>query len=247
MGSNDYNPYDNEVPVHDVTVPDFEMAQSEVTVAQYRACVNAGTCSEPILLESSNCDPADVESYAGNWGVAGRDDHPVNCVNWHRAVAFCEWAGGRLPSESEWEYAARSQGQATYEYPWGATPGPSCDNAIMADGSSSAGCGADGTWPVCSRPNGDTDQLLCDMAGNLAEWVQDIYHGSYNCDTHQAFNCGGSGVAPDDGSAWEEGNPIDRVYRNGAFDEGDMNMRTAYRYAIHPDTPKYNRGFRCAR
>lgn len=115
----------NETPVHQVTVPSFEMNRTEVTVAQYQACVDAGVCIEP-----TQCG-----SYY-NWGVAGREDHPVNCVDWYQSVAFCAWAGGRLLSGSEWEYAARSRGQDCYYSSYTGAP---------ADGSAWEGCasGAD--------------------------------------------------------------------------------------------------------
>ncbi|MBI4706179.1 MAG: SUMF1/EgtB/PvdO family nonheme iron enzyme, partial [Deltaproteobacteria bacterium] len=100
MGSNDGG--GDEKPVHSVTVAAFEMDPTEVTVAQYRKCVSDGGCSEP-----SGC----------NWEESGRDDHPVNCVDWQQAGAYCAWAGKRLPWEEEWEYAAR--GTDGRIYPWG--------------------------------------------------------------------------------------------------------------------------------
>ncbi|MBI5244538.1 MAG: SUMF1/EgtB/PvdO family nonheme iron enzyme [Elusimicrobia bacterium] len=82
------------------------MAKTEVTVAQYKACVDTGACAAPDT--GGSC----------NWGVSGRESHPVNCVDWNQAKAFSEWADGRLPSEAEWEYAARSAGKDR-KYPWG--------------------------------------------------------------------------------------------------------------------------------
>ena len=85
-----------------------------------------------------------------------------------------------MPSESEWEYAARSGGQ-DIDYPWG-NEEATCDYAVMDDDTHSSGCDTGRTWAVCGRSvDGDTDQGLCDMSGNVWEWVQDWYHGCYDC------------------------------------------------------------------
>ncbi len=187
MGSDSGN--SDEQPVHQVTVPGFEMSRTEVTVSHYQKCVDAVECTEP-----SQCG-----SYY-NWGVTGREDHPVNCVDWQQAVDFCAFAGGRLPSEAEWEYAARGGGQ-DITYPWG-DQSPSCTYAVMFEGGD--GCGEDRTWAVCSKTAGNTAQGLCDMAGNVYEWVQDWYHSDYN-------------GAPSDGSAWESPSSSVRVLRGNGF------------------------------
>ncbi len=138
MGSTSGDP--DEKPVHLVKVKTFGLAQTEVTVAQYKRCVAAGKCTRP---------------YTGmycNWGHAGRGSHPVNCVEWKQAAAYSRWAGGRLPSEVEWEYAARGGGLAR-KYSWG-NEKPTCDRAILKDGG--WGCGKGRTWPVCSKPKGNT-------------------------------------------------------------------------------------------
>jgi len=144
----------DEGPPHRVAVKAFRMAKSAVTNRQYRACVDAGACTPADDCENRSLD----------------DDHPVVCVDWEQSRTFARWAGGRLPTEAEWEYAARSAGKAR-TYPWGDQE-PDCDKAAIA------GCGA-GTAPVCSKPAGNTDQGLCDMAGNTWAWVQDAYRESY--------------------------------------------------------------------
>ncbi len=212
----------DEVPVHQVDVPAFEMAKTEVTVAQYQACVDAVVCTEP--------NDYTVDSYC-NWGQAGREDHPVNCVDWFQAVDFCSWVGGRLPSEAEWEYAARGGGQ-DITYPWGDDPA-SCTYAVMFEGGSS-GCGMGRTWAVCSKTAGNTAQGLCDMAGNVWEWVQDWYHLDYN-------------GAPSDGSAWEIPSNSDRVGRGGGFWHDAGGQRAAFRSYYVPSGRGGNIGFRCAR
>lgn len=218
MGSTELE-FSEEQPVHEVTMPSFEMTKTEVTVAQYALCVNhSGTCTAP-----------DTGKYC-NWGETGYEDHPVSCVDWDQAVAFCTWVGGRLPSEAEWEHAA-SNGSAENTYPWGEAT-PTCDYAVMYEGG--AGCGTERTWPVCSKTAGNTSHGLCDMAGNVYEWVQDCYHSSYT-------------GAPTDGSAWEESG-FARVLRGGSWgvDNPDY-LRSSFRDGIAPVRRNDLVGFRCAR
>jgi len=360
----------NELPVHEVSVPSFYMTKTEVTVSQYMACVGAGACGGPI--DWPDC----------KWRQPGRDDHPVDCVTWYDAEEFCAWAGGRLPSEAEWEYAARNGGREDRN-PWGdAWPtcelavmdpgcfageccppgcrdtdgdgygaglsclGPDCsdsdpgchsgpcclecidvdgdgygigDGCIDADcddldpgygqscyqicindwdwddygtgsscrgadcndsdgdchsgrcclacididgdgygigggcrGSDCAeiaygdlegtdGCWRDDTWPVCSKPADTTLHGLCDMAGNVSEWIRDWYHNDYE-------------GAPADGSAWEEPGVCDwsgchRVRRGGnlKYTYHHIYITQRWRNPMRDDEGWGFLGFRCAR
>ena len=218
MGSEDGD--DNELPVHPVDVPTFELAQTEVTVAQYRACVDAGRCEAP-----------DTRGYECNWGVDGRGDHPVNCVDWEQARAFAAFVGGRLPSEAEWEYAARSGGR-DQTYPWGDEEA-TCARVVAYDGG--AGCGEDRTWPVCSKPTGSSAHGVCDLAGNVWEWVEDCYHDSY-------------AGAPGDGRAWEGCGALDaRVLRGGSWNSYAEYCRSAGRAGPTPGRRAHGLGLRPAR
>jgi len=137
----------------------ISFTKSEITLGQFKACFKAGACKEKYFqtrAHSPNC----------NWGYPGRDDHPMNCVNWFGARAFCRWAGGRLPTEREW-YAEASASR-TRAYPWG-TQKANCKRAVMNPGR--GGCGKNRTWPVCSKPAGNSISGLCDMSGNTWEWV----------------------------------------------------------------------------
>jgi len=140
-----------------VSLPAFQIDRTEVRVNEYARCVSAGVCSEP-----------DTGS-ACNWNEPGRGDHPVNCVDWEQAGAFCAWVGKRLPTEHEWEKAAR--GTDGRRYPWG-DDDATCRWAVMAS-SASDGCGEGTTWPVASREAGRSPYGLFDMAGNVLEWTED--------------------------------------------------------------------------
>ncbi len=175
MGSNDGD--EDEKPVHRVTVSSFEMARSEVTFGQYAACVKASACT-PAHTDDGTCYVWDGSTW--KHGVLPRSfrgaDQPAVCVDWHQAVTFSRWVGGRLPTEAEWEYAARSGGRS-WSHPWG-NEKASCVRAVMDDGSGN-GCGrGNSTWAVCSKSGGHTRQGLCDMIGNVWEWASD-WHGAY--------------------------------------------------------------------
>ena len=173
MGDSSSDPSALEIPPHQVTVPSFEMMRTEVTVAMYRSCVEAGGCSEPVCRATEYCAYTKTN--------VDHSQHPVNFVSWYQMMEFASWVGARLPTEAEWEYAARNEGQNVI-YPWGSRS-PTCSYLNYNET-----C-VNGTSRVCSYFRGHTDQGLCDMAGNVREWVQDEKHYNY-------FG------APTDGSGW---------------------------------------------
>ena len=144
----------DEKPVHRATVTEFAMTRTEVTVGQYRKCVSAGCCTEPDGSE-------DKAQECCNWWQPDREDYPVDCVDWQQAQAFAVWAGGRLPTEAEWEYVAKS-GQTDdldfVDVAW-------CGGGIIPPSNSThpVGLKKANTWG------------LYDMFGNAEEWVQDWY------------------------------------------------------------------------
>ncbi|MBI5209821.1 MAG: SUMF1/EgtB/PvdO family nonheme iron enzyme [Elusimicrobia bacterium] len=198
---------------HFAQVKTFEIAKHEVTRAQYGACMDAGVCSAAFC----------------QWSAEEDDSHPAVCLTWDQARAFAAWAGGRLPSETEWEYAARGGG-AERRFPWG-NAAPTCAYAVMRHGDGPGeegggeeddagqagdGCGTGATMPVCSKPKGHTEQGLCDMAGNAWEWVQDWYHDSYR-------------GAPADSRAWEDPPGTVRVIRGGAAESRAVELDVMFR------------------
>jgi formylglycine-generating enzyme required for sulfatase activity len=179
--------FDDEVPVHDVTVPEFQIDATETTVSQYKQCVMAGVC--PSLAEN----PTEFCT----WNVAGRENDPANCVDWHEATGYCQWAGKRLPSEEEWEYAAR--GTEGRPYPWGTTD-PTDDKLCWKRYNPGTKTG-EGTCVVDSYPAGDTPLGLKDMAGNVREWTMSRYcpYPDTTCNELRRVTRGGS-YATDDKS-----------------------------------------------
>ena len=222
----------DEKPVHGVRVRSFYLGRTEVTVAQYRACVSAGTCN------AAHMNDGTCYVYQGSSWIKGTlppsfqgDRQPVVCVDWNQARKYCAWAGGRLPSEAEWEYAARSGGREQ-QYPWGDEK-VTCGRAVLDDGG--RGCVKNRTWPVCSKTAGNTSQGLCDMAGNVWERVADCWHKDYS-------------GAPTNGSAWTVNcKGKRRVLRGGSWFNDASYLRATFRNRNYPANRLYNYGFRCAR
>ncbi len=163
MGSPKEEGDEDEHPQHEVTLSPYCMDRTEVTVAGYRACVNDNKC-KPVGT-GTGC----------NWNEKERDNHPINCVDWNDADTYCTWAGKRLPTEAEWEYAARGGGEQR-TYPWG-TATPSKQLCWDGEGSDLGSVRKHRTCPAGSyaTAGGDSRWGLQDMAGNVWEWTADIY------------------------------------------------------------------------
>jgi len=205
MGSDDGE--SDEKPVRIVKLDAYWIDKYEVSNAQYKKCVETGSCTAP--HSTSRYDNSD---YA---------NHPVVNVDWYQASAYCEWAGGRLPTEAEWEKAAR--GPNGNKYPWGGES-PSCEltNYNQCKG---------GTTAVGSYPKGESYYYAMDMAGNVWEWVNDWY-ASY--DASDTDNPTGPTTDRDF-----------RVIRGGSWYSNYGDIRSANRYWSYPDIRYDNYGFRC--
>ncbi len=222
----------SELPVHNVCISGFEMDIHEITNAEYAECVADGGCTQP----------GDTGSFtrATYYGAPMYDDFPVIYVDWYQVSDYCTWAGKRLPTEAEWEYAARG-GLAGKRYPWGDTISGTDANYLDSGDTWDNDTSPRGYYP----PNG---YGLYDMAGNVAEWVEDDHHGSYDCDANPGFNCGSGGLAPIDGSAWvDTPRGQQRVIRSGAYSVDTIYVRVAFRNNHYPDSTNLNIGGRCAR
>ena len=163
---------DREKPEHSVYLDDYYIDRYEVTVAQYRKCVEAKSCKEDNFYDYDK--EHSWEKYC-NYGQTGRDKHPMNCVSWRGLKDYCEWSGKRLPTEAEWEKAARSTDKR--RYPWGSTPEPGCDYAVIPEGGD--GCGKYRTFEVGNKPKSVGPYGTHDLVGNVWEWCSDWYCDDY--------------------------------------------------------------------
>lgn len=212
---------DNTRPVHEVTINTFKMAKTVVTVEQYAQCVNSGQCTKPART---------YYSFICNWHTPDRQNYPMNCLNGAQMNDYASFSGARLPTEAEWEYAARSGGK-NKKFPWGSEP-VTHDRAVYDGVEHGVGGGENNTMPVCSKPAGNTEQGLCDMAGNIWQVTQDIYKESY-------------AGAPADGSAVKGADNGDNVLRGNSFYSSDDEfMRTDFRSYMYMVQGSYYVGFR---
>jgi formylglycine-generating enzyme required for sulfatase activity len=247
MGSEDGE--SDEKPVTTVTLSPYLMDRTDVTVAAYTACVRAGKCraDDVTTVNWAGLSEGDRQkwSQACNYGKAGDENHPMNCVDWNEAKAYCEAQGSRLPTEAEWEFAAR--GTDGRKYPWGdELPNPRLANACGVEcrewGKRVMGATwnvvyeADDGWPttspVGSFPAGASPFGLLDMAGNVWQWVEDA----------KAAYPGGSITNPRQESGQQ------RVDRGGSWYSHDAAwLRGALRDDYGATFRESNLGFRCAR
>jgi formylglycine-generating enzyme required for sulfatase activity len=217
--------FEQEQPAHAVYLDAFWVDQTEVTNAQYDKCVAAEACSPP-----PGCSWGE-----STFGDAAKADHPVVCVDWQQAVDYCKWAGGQLPTEAQWEKAAR--GTDERRYPWGnefdGTLLNYCDAQCEHNHTDETyDDGFPVTAPVGSYPAGASPYGALDMAGNVWEWVADWFAQDY-----YAVSPAENPQGPDEG--------IHRVVRGGSWFTDDIGSRVANRFDTAPVTYYSLLGFRC--
>jgi len=216
MGTNNGDP--DEKPVATINLGAFYIDKYEVTNTFYEQCVNAGVCKPPVSKNS--------QTHASYYGNPDFGNYPVTYVNWYMSKNYCEWRGARLPTEAEWEEAARGTDRRTY--PWG--EGHSCElanygyNTCMRD-----------TTAVGSYEKGKSPYGVYDMAGNVLEWVNSQYKPyPYRADDGRENQ---NGTGP-------------RVLRGGSWSEFEDRIRSANRFYNDPQSAQPNigtPGFRCAK
>jgi formylglycine-generating enzyme required for sulfatase activity len=239
MGADDGDA--DEKPVHRVTVAQFCMDRTEVTVAMYAECVGRSLCPPaPTTADwpGIDDDAREFDSQFCNGGRSDRGDHPINCVDWNQADIYCRAVGKRLPTEEEWEYAARGTDGRTY--PWGnAAPSGSLLNSLgpecvtMGERLGRSGWkpmygdsdGWESTAPVGGYSAGASPFGVLDMAGNVWEWTSSGYSQDYH----------------------SERSDEKHVIRGGAWGFGDPSfVRTTNRGKSPPVYRGADLGFRCA-
>ena len=205
---------------HLVNLKAFKIDKFEVTFRRYQQCVDDGKCTPPAV------------GGALNYGWPEVDKFPVNGVTWKQASHFCQVTGRRLPTEAEWEKAAR--GTDMRLYPWGDEP-PSCQRAVMDTANAGElGCKTGNTLDVGSKPEGASPYGAMDMAGNLWEWTADWYAADY-------FK--NSPLDNPNGPASGQY----KVARGGDFfSRTGYELRTTSRFFYEPSDYSIAIGFRCA-
>jgi serine/threonine-protein kinase len=217
-------------PEHTVTLDAFYMDVLEVTNARYAACVDAGVCIPPGSNQS-----ATRSKYYGNPQF---DDYPVVFVDWQMARTYCQWRNGDLPTEAQWEKAAR--GTDNRWFPWGDVLDGAHANFNDVNSNTDGGRrdlddGYADTAPVNSFPEGASPYGVLNLAGNVWEWVLDEYSAGFYEDSPRK-------------------NPIglnltgNRVIRGGSWSDYEVStLWVSFRYGNNPQEWDYSTGFRCVR
>lgn len=233
MGSNSDEPYffGAESPRHNVFIDEYWIQRTEVTNKLYRLCVETGVCKPPQEIKSSTRNDYYTNSMY--------DEYPVINVSYNNAVLFCQWMGGRLPTEAEWEKAAR--GTDGRLFPWGngelaANLANFCDTGCPhpSEAELSFDDGYRDTAPVGSYPAGASPYGILDMAGNVLEWTSDWYNANYYANAPYKNPLGASAGTK---------HPI----RGGSWYSARAGLRTSARASLGPDSIYDTVGFRCAK
>lgn len=202
--------------VHDVQITAFYIDKYEVNNNDYEACVSAGSCSTPSAFNSI-------------YGRSDYDNYPIFYVSWYQAYAYCQYVGKRLPTESQWEYAARN-GATANTYPWG-NGAPSTTLANYFDGVTLGS-----PTVVTDYSAGKSTLLVFNLAGNVAEWVDD-FSGNYALTTDALVT---------DPTGPASGQTTNKIFRGGSFAGVSGTLEGKDRFSSSPATQSAAIGFRCA-
>lgn len=223
-----------EAPSTTISLPDFWIDRTEVTFSQYDSCVRAGACSHP--RKGGDCLVPHKDRFVKGELPShfAAPERPVVCVDWHMATAYCQFVGKSLPTEAQWEKAAR--GIDGRLYPWG-NEAADCSLAIMVDETDQTplrgrGCRFATTWPPCSKSDGNSTYGLCDMAGNVWEWVDSEWVGEPQ----------GIGA---DGRVEGVSDKLKRTMKGGSWTRKSADLRTSFRDWDHATMAGSGVGFRC--
>ena len=216
MGSNEE---DNEKPIHDASLGSFYIGKYEVTNKQFKKFVDANPQWGKGRVDSKYASKYYLKHWNGDTYPSDKADHPVVYVDWHQSIGYCSWVGKRLPTEAEWEKAARGTDGRTY--PWGNEWDANKANASRGKGTAQVG-----SFDTAKSPYGTYD-----MAGNVWEWTQDWYSETYysRSPIHDP-------TGPASGSL--------KVIRGGAWSSVQQECRTVNRATSLPGTRHHNTGFR---
>ena len=238
MGSNDKDASNDEQPVHTVYLDAFYMDKNPVTNAEFKIFLNANPdwCKSPLFkmsISKSFHNGFYLQHWDKNDYPADKADHPVVHVSWYAAMAYAEWVGKRLPTEAEWEKAARG-GKRDILYPWG--------NAIKPQ-DANYDENMKGTTPIGNYPANAYG--LYDMAGNVLEWCLDQYDRKYYQISPRENPI--SGESKDKILRYYKEVSTDRVFRGGSWLNAAANIRVAARYRYKPAFTSPLNGFRCVK
>jgi formylglycine-generating enzyme required for sulfatase activity len=203
----------DEAPEHEVSLDAYYLDAFEVSNIMYRACVESGACTQG--------NKPDSFTYQGYRDNPSYDNYPVVGVTWDQAEAYCRWAGKRLPTEAEWEYAA--SGPENLIWPWGNTFDANLSAASAPD-----------VQPVDSYPGAVSPFGVYNMAGNVGEWVADVYNEAYYANSPAS-------------NPLSTGDGAERIFRGGSFANPDGAFyTTSRRYKNGRTFNDVDIGFRCA-
>ena len=213
MGGMDVRRAPNEIPDHDVKLNAYWMDQLEVTNAMFMLCIHAGACDPPQSFRS--------QRRADYFNNPEFKDYPVVYVTWGHANAYCEWAGRRLPTEAEWERAARGDDFRTFAWGEDKADGTLVNFNMLVGDTSRVG-----SFPLGASPFG-----VLDMAGNVAEWVNDFYSFDYSL-SNNVVNPTGP----------ETNGSFTRVVRGGSLGDAEINIRVSKRSSVTGPNPNAEPG-----